>query len=132
MYSVGSMVAELGRIGKRLRADRPMAYPGAAPSGSGGSRRCLRRPTTGRVRGDRLAPHSGVVRADGVVACSDWRLVGYAVIRVRDDTGRGPPNGLAFSCRERAGRNLQKPTDLAREAVCCNAVFGGSPTLLPT
>jgi hypothetical protein len=36
------------------------------------------------------------------------------------------PNGLAFSCRERARRRLQKTNDLAREAVNCNAVFGGS------
>jgi hypothetical protein len=33
--------------------------------------------------------------------------------------------GLAFICRERAGTGLQKPHDLALEAVCCNAVFGG-------
>jgi hypothetical protein len=37
-----------------------------------------------------------------------------------------PPNGLAFSCRERAANCLQKTNDLAREAVGCNAVFGGS------
>jgi hypothetical protein len=36
------------------------------------------------------------------------------------------PNGLAFSCRERAGRELQKTNDLAREAVSCNAVLGRS------
>jgi hypothetical protein len=36
-----------------------------------------------------------------------------------------PPNGLAFSCRERAGRCLLKPNDLAREAVNCNAMLGG-------
>jgi len=35
------------------------------------------------------------------------------------------PNGVAFSCRERAGRELQNATDLAREAVNCNAVLGG-------
>jgi hypothetical protein len=35
------------------------------------------------------------------------------------------PNGLAFSCRERAAEHLQKTNDLAREAVSCNAVFGG-------
>jgi hypothetical protein len=35
-------------------------------------------------------------------------------------------NGLAFSCRERAGRSPQNANDLAREAVNCNAVFGGS------
>jgi hypothetical protein len=35
-----------------------------------------------------------------------------------------PPNGLAFSCRERAEASLQKPYDLAREAVNCNAVLG--------
>jgi hypothetical protein len=34
------------------------------------------------------------------------------------------PNGLAFSCRERAGQYLQNAYDLAREAVNCNAVFG--------
>jgi len=27
------------------------------------------------------------------------------------------PNGLAFSCRERAGKGLKKINDLAREAV---------------
>ena len=32
---------------------------------------------------------------------------------------------MAFSCRERAGRSLQKPHDLAREAVNCNAGLGG-------
>jgi len=31
------------------------------------------------------------------------------------------PNGLAFSCRERAQGNLQKTNDLVREAVGCNA-----------
>jgi hypothetical protein len=31
---------------------------------------------------------------------------------------------LAFSCRERAGKAFQKPNDLARAAVGCNAVFG--------
>jgi hypothetical protein len=36
----------------------------------------------------------------------------------------GAPNGLAFSCRERAGGSFQKADDLAREAVNCNAVFG--------
>src|SRR5215216_6354990 len=41
-----------------------------------------------------------------------------------DGTTLRPPNGLAFSCRERAGSSLQKANDLAREAVCCNAVFG--------
>ncbi len=35
-----------------------------------------------------------------------------------------PPNGLAFSCRERAGRCLSKPNDRARAAVNCNAGFG--------
>jgi hypothetical protein len=34
------------------------------------------------------------------------------------------PNGLAFSCRERAD-HLQKTNDLAREAVNCNAVLAG-------
>ena len=36
----------------------------------------------------------------------------------------GPPNGLAFSCCERAGTGLQKTNDLAREAVSCNAGLG--------
>jgi hypothetical protein len=36
------------------------------------------------------------------------------------------PNGLAFSCRERASDHVQKPNDLAREAVNCNAGLGGS------
>jgi len=34
------------------------------------------------------------------------------------------PNGLAFSCRERAGTNCQKATDRARDAVSCTAMFG--------
>jgi hypothetical protein len=34
------------------------------------------------------------------------------------------PNGLAFSCRERAGKSLQKANDLARAAVNCNAGLG--------
>src|SRR5690349_4580033 len=37
-----------------------------------------------------------------------------------------PPNGLAFSCRERAWASPQNSDDLAREAVSCNAVFGGN------
>jgi len=41
-----------------------------------------------------------------------------------------PPNGLAFSCRERAKTSLQNSTDLAREAVSCNAVLGRSLELL--
>jgi len=36
-----------------------------------------------------------------------------------------PPNGLAFSCRERAADQFQKTNDLAREAVSCNAGLGG-------
>jgi hypothetical protein len=36
-----------------------------------------------------------------------------------------PPNGLAFSCRERAQKQPQKSDDLAREAVSCNAVLAG-------
>lgn len=35
-----------------------------------------------------------------------------------------PPNAMPFSCRERAGRELQKTNDLAREAVSCNGLFG--------
>jgi hypothetical protein len=35
-----------------------------------------------------------------------------------------PPNGLAFSCRERAKRSPQNVNDLAREAVSCNAGLG--------
>jgi hypothetical protein len=31
---------------------------------------------------------------------------------------------LAFSCRERAANYLQKPYDLAREAINCNAGLG--------
>ncbi len=36
------------------------------------------------------------------------------------------PNGLAFSCRERAGKGLQNANDLAREAVSCNAGLDGN------
>jgi len=36
---------------------------------------------------------------------------------------------MTFSCRERAGRSLQKADDLAREAVNCNAGLGGKPGL---
>jgi hypothetical protein len=35
-----------------------------------------------------------------------------------------PPNGLPFSCRKRAADHLQKPNDLAREAVSCNGGLG--------
>src|SRR5881397_194923 len=42
-----------------------------------------------------------------------------------------PPNGLAFSCRERARRCLQNANDLAREAVNCNAVLGGAMVEYP-
>jgi hypothetical protein len=35
-----------------------------------------------------------------------------------------PPNGVPFSCRERAADHLQKTNDLAREVVGCNGVFG--------
>jgi len=37
-----------------------------------------------------------------------------------------PPNGLAFSCRERTTTRLQITNDLAREAVSCNAGLGRS------
>jgi len=37
-----------------------------------------------------------------------------------NNSDRLPPNGLAFSCRERAGTGYQNATDLAREAVNCN------------
>jgi hypothetical protein len=37
-----------------------------------------------------------------------------------------PSNGLPFSCRERATTSFQNSTDLVREAVGCNGVFGGS------
>jgi hypothetical protein len=43
-----------------------------------------------------------------------------------------PANGLAFSCRERAGRCLQNANDLAREAVSCNAGLGRSGRLICT
>ena len=45
-------------------------------------------------------------------------------------TALRPPNGLAFRCRERAADHLQKPNDLAREAVSCNAVLGLPPPLI--
>jgi hypothetical protein len=35
-----------------------------------------------------------------------------------------PPNGLAFSCGERAATTCQNSPDLAREAVSWNAVLG--------
>ncbi len=41
------------------------------------------------------------------------------------------PNGMAFSCRERAVYHLQKTNDLAREAVSCNAGLGGAGRLIP-
>jgi hypothetical protein len=37
------------------------------------------------------------------------------------EMARVPPNGLAFSCRERATTSLQKANDLVRGAVGCNA-----------
>jgi hypothetical protein len=37
-----------------------------------------------------------------------------------------PPNGMPFSCRERAATGCQNTNDLAREAVGCNGIpFGG-------
>jgi hypothetical protein len=42
------------------------------------------------------------------------------------ESHRERPNGLAFSCRERAWRRRQKTNDLAREAVNCNAGLGGN------
>ena len=41
-------------------------------------------------------------------------------------TAQEPPNGLAFSCRERAITGLQNANDLAREAVNCNAGLDGT------
>jgi hypothetical protein len=35
------------------------------------------------------------------------------------------PNGLPFSCRERAAETCQKANDLAREAVSWNTVLDG-------
>ena len=43
-----------------------------------------------------------------------------------------PPNGLAFSCRERAGTSFSKLNDLAREAVGCNAGLGGAGGPIPS
>ena len=37
---------------------------------------------------------------------------------------------MAFSCRARATTSLQKPNDLAREAVCCNAGLGRNAIVL--
>src|SRR3954470_3891263 len=42
-----------------------------------------------------------------------------------------PPNGLAFSCGERATTSFPKANDLAREAVGCNAGLGGRAGVLP-
>jgi hypothetical protein len=50
------------------------------------------------------------------------------VIWKRKKQGLSAPNGLAFSCRERAGKALQNANDLAREAVSCNAVLAGTIT----
>jgi len=50
-------------------------------------------------------------------------LLRFALMRLR-------PNGLAFRCRERAGQCLSKSTDLAREAVSCNAGLGGYGVLV--
>ena len=41
------------------------------------------------------------------------------------------PNGLAFSCRERATTSFQNANDLAREAVGCNARLGGCTRMIP-
>lgn len=41
-----------------------------------------------------------------------------------------PPNAMPFRCRERAGRELQKTSDLGREAVNCNGLFGRKCSLL--
>src|SRR5439155_26095635 len=41
-----------------------------------------------------------------------------------NDAKRKLPNGLAFSCRERASSCFQKPYDLVREAVSWNTVLG--------
>jgi hypothetical protein len=49
-------------------------------------------------------------------------LTGYEVDAHVDGL---PPNGLPFSCRERAVYHLQKANDLAREAVGCNGGLGG-------
>ena len=56
----------------------------------------------------------------------------YQTLFVRHFTSPGidkRPNGLAFRCRERARNRLQKRTDLAREAVSCNAGLGGRARL---
>src|SRR5689334_3517883 len=54
--------------------------------------------------------------------CKDMRLSAHVSIATWNDTD--PPNGLAFSCGERARKQLPKPNDLAREAVSCNAGLG--------
>src|SRR4051794_12531786 len=41
---------------------------------------------------------------------------------------RKPPNDLAFSCRERAGKTFQNRT-ISREAVSCNAGLGRAVTV---
>ena len=73
------------------------------------------------------------------IACECLRLTIRAVCRRSGaadhpsdcDQNRRAPNGLAFSCRERAGRSLQNANDRAREAVCCNAVLGGCTRMIP-
>ncbi|MDQ2996387.1 MAG: hypothetical protein M3R61_04940, partial [Chloroflexota bacterium] len=42
----------------------------------------------------------------------------------RDAGGKGRPNGLVFSCRERARQSHSKSNDLARAAVGWNTVLG--------
>ena len=53
-----------------------------------------------------------------------------AIPRIGACAALRPPNGLAFSCRERASRCLQKPNDLAREAVNCNAGLGAPASVV--
>jgi len=49
--------------------------------------------------------------------------ISRCVVGTQDVDGL-PSNGLAFSCGERDTGSRQKPNDLAREAVSCNAGLG--------
>jgi hypothetical protein len=44
--------------------------------------------------------------------------------------GKGAAERLPFSRRERAANHLQKSTDLAREAVGCNGLFGAPASIV--
>src|SRR5215218_7733094 len=94
--------AEISRI--QIRAAIPQIAPPLAPH------------RTANHTGTRCPVASRCIRGNWNSCCNNVRNA--LEVAITPFLGESePPNGLAFSCRERATTSLQKKNDLAREAV---------------